>query len=260
MTHSSPSRTALVRIEAGSEPASGSERANAGEISPVAQARQEALLLLVGAEQRDRQRPQLLDHQDQRARGAGHRDLLDRDLEHQRPGAGAAVLGGERKAEDVLLAEQLADVPGVLAGGVDLGGSRGGSSRLAEVPHLLRQLVRLRRARELPRQVSSCSGRGLPTPAQAAPLPRLSALLSVAVALAAREHAGKSVRPGTAAGSLLSLAPSAHMCHREPDLLPELEIIVSAVWPQGKVAAPTVGLSGSTSRTAPRSAVSDTPA
>ena len=36
MTHSSPSRTALVRIEAGSEPASGSDSANAGEISPVA--------------------------------------------------------------------------------------------------------------------------------------------------------------------------------------------------------------------------------
>ena len=36
-THSSPSWTAVVRIEAGSEPASGSERAKAGESSPVAQ-------------------------------------------------------------------------------------------------------------------------------------------------------------------------------------------------------------------------------
>jgi hypothetical protein len=37
MTHSSPSSTALVRIAAGSEPASGSDRQNAGDHSPVAQ-------------------------------------------------------------------------------------------------------------------------------------------------------------------------------------------------------------------------------
>ena len=37
ITHSSPSRTALVRIAAGSEPASGSDRQNAGDHSPVAQ-------------------------------------------------------------------------------------------------------------------------------------------------------------------------------------------------------------------------------
>ena len=36
MTHSSPSRTAFVRIPPGSEPASGSERANAGDHSPLA--------------------------------------------------------------------------------------------------------------------------------------------------------------------------------------------------------------------------------
>ena len=36
MTHSSPSRTAVVRIDAGSEPASGSDSANAGDFSPVA--------------------------------------------------------------------------------------------------------------------------------------------------------------------------------------------------------------------------------
>ena len=53
---------------------------------------QEALLLLVGAEQVERQRAELLDHQDQGARGAGLRNLLDRDVEHQRAGAGAAVL------------------------------------------------------------------------------------------------------------------------------------------------------------------------
>ena len=36
ITHSSPSRTALVRIPPGSEPASGSESANAGDHSPEA--------------------------------------------------------------------------------------------------------------------------------------------------------------------------------------------------------------------------------
>ena len=36
MTHSSPSRTAVVRIEAASEPASGSLSAKAGDHSPVA--------------------------------------------------------------------------------------------------------------------------------------------------------------------------------------------------------------------------------
>ncbi len=37
ITHSSPSSVALVRIAAGSEPASGSDRQNAGDSSPVAQ-------------------------------------------------------------------------------------------------------------------------------------------------------------------------------------------------------------------------------
>ena len=37
MTHSSPSSLADVRIDAGSEPASGSDRQNAGDHSPVAQ-------------------------------------------------------------------------------------------------------------------------------------------------------------------------------------------------------------------------------
>ena len=36
ITHSSPSRTALVRIAAGSEPASGSDSAKAGDHSPLA--------------------------------------------------------------------------------------------------------------------------------------------------------------------------------------------------------------------------------
>jgi hypothetical protein len=68
-----------VRIAAGSLPASGSDRQNAGDHSPVAHRGQPRVLLLVGAEQLDRQRAKFLDHQDQRAGRARARDLLDRD-------------------------------------------------------------------------------------------------------------------------------------------------------------------------------------
>src|ERR687898_414084 len=107
ITHSSPSRTALVRIAPASEPASGSERQNAG-------------------------------------------DLLHRDLEHQRPGPGAAELLRERQREHVLLAEQPADVPRVLVRPVDLGGARRDPlrgdlpDRVAEVLVPLREVVDVR--------------------------------------------------------------------------------------------------------------------
>ena len=83
--------------------------------------RQEALLELVRAEQLDRQRPELLDHQDQRARRIDLGDLLDAHVQHQRAGARAPVLRRKRQAQDVLLAEQLADVPRIFRALVDLG-------------------------------------------------------------------------------------------------------------------------------------------
>ncbi len=99
-------------------------------------ARKEALLHLVGAEQRDWQRAELLDHEDQRAARACTRDLLDGDLEHQRAGPGAPVLRIERQREDVVSGEQPADVVRVLALGVDGRGARPdpllGRSRSAE--------------------------------------------------------------------------------------------------------------------------------
>ena len=109
--------------------------------------RQQAVLELVGAEERDRQRAELLDHEDERARGARLGDLLDRDLEHDRAGARAAVLLVEGQGEDVLLGEELAHVPRVLAGGVDLGRARAHlviddlPDRVAEVLVLLREVV-----------------------------------------------------------------------------------------------------------------------
>ena len=124
MTHSSPSCTAVVSIPPGSEPASGSDSAKAGDHSPVAHLGRKRCLELVGAEQLHRQRAELLDHQDERARRARLGDLLDRDVEHQRAGAGAAVLDREGQAEDVVLGEQLADVPRVLGALVDLGRAR----------------------------------------------------------------------------------------------------------------------------------------
>ena len=111
--------------------------------------RQEPLLELVGSEQPDREGPELLDHQDQRGRGAGLGDLLDGHVEHQRTRAGSAVLGLERQAEDVLLGEQLAQVVRVLGLLVDLGGARRDplardlADRVAEVEVLLRDGVEI---------------------------------------------------------------------------------------------------------------------
>ena len=110
-------------------------------------ARQEALLLLVAAEEPDRQRAELLDHQDQRARRAGLGDLLDRDVQHQRPGSGAAVFSLERQRQEVVLGEQLPQVPGIGGLLVDLGGARGDTldddlaNRVAELDDLGRQRV-----------------------------------------------------------------------------------------------------------------------
>ena len=143
ITHSSPSSTAVVFIPAGSDPASGSDSANAGDHSPEAHLRQEALLQLVGAVQLDRQRAELLHHQDQRAGRVDLGDLLDRHVQHQRARARAAVLGRKRQPEDVLLAQQLADVPRVLGLLVDLGRARRDllardlADRLTEVEVLL---------------------------------------------------------------------------------------------------------------------------
>ena len=112
-------------------------------------ARQEALLELLGSEQPDRERAELLHHQDQRGRGAGLGDLLDRHVEHQRAGAGAAVLGLEREPEDVLLGEQLAQVVRVLGLLVDLGRARGDplardlADRVAKVEVLLGDRVEI---------------------------------------------------------------------------------------------------------------------
>ena len=71
-----------------------------------------------------RERAELLDGEDEPRRRARLRDLLDRDEQHERPGAGAPVLLVEGQREDVVLAEELDHVVGELRRGVDLRRSR----------------------------------------------------------------------------------------------------------------------------------------
>src|SRR6266536_2532711 len=85
------------------------------------EARQEALLLLLRPGQFDPERAQLLDREDEPRRRADLRELLDRDQNHQRAGATAAVLLVERQAEELLLTEELDEIPGELGLLVDLG-------------------------------------------------------------------------------------------------------------------------------------------
>ena len=152
ITHSSPSRTAVVRIAAGSLPASGSESAKAGDHSPLAHFGRKRCFSSSEPKSWIGSVPELLDHQDQGRGGAGLGDLLDRHLQDQGAGAGAAVLLGEGQAEDVVLGEQLAHVPRVLALAVDLAGARGDlllrqpAHHVAEVAGLLRDLVWCRSA------------------------------------------------------------------------------------------------------------------
>jgi len=110
---------------------------------------QEALLELVAAVQADRERSQLLHHQDQRRGRTRLGDLLHGHVQHQCAGAGAAVLGLERQPEDVLLGEQGPEIVRILGLLVDLRRPRRDpllgdlTDRVAEVEMLLRDRVDL---------------------------------------------------------------------------------------------------------------------
>src|SRR4026209_2665352 len=85
------------------------------------------------------ERPELLHREDQPARRADFRDLLDRDQGEQCPGARAARLLVEEEPEDALVTEQLDDVPRKLVRRVDL--RRAGRDPLArERPDEVAQL------------------------------------------------------------------------------------------------------------------------
>jgi hypothetical protein len=107
--------------------------------------RQEALLLLLRTRELDPERAELLHGEDQAARRADLRDLLDRNEGHQRARAGAAVLVVEHDAEDLVLAEELDDVPRELGALVDLGRPRRDAlarevaDQIADLPLLVAQ-------------------------------------------------------------------------------------------------------------------------
>ena len=123
-TYSSPSRRAVVRIAAESEPEPASVSAYAASTSPDAsRGRKRAFCSSVPGEL-EPERAELLHREDEPARRADLRDLLDRDEREERPGAGAAVLLVEEEPEDAVLAVELDDVPRELVRLVDLGRAR----------------------------------------------------------------------------------------------------------------------------------------
>ena len=113
-TYSSPSRRAVVRIAAESEPDPASVSAYAASHSPDARLGRKRSFCSSRSRQLEAERAELLHREDQPARRADLRDLLDRDERQQRPGAGSAVLLVEEEPEDAVLAEELDDVPGEL--------------------------------------------------------------------------------------------------------------------------------------------------
>ena len=94
----------------------------------------EALLLLLGAADQNRQGAEFLHGDDQRARGARFRNFLDDlDVGSERA-AEAAVVERKRNAEEIVLREQFLDIPRKLARRVDVGRAR--CDLLAhQVPH-----------------------------------------------------------------------------------------------------------------------------
>ena len=91
-TYSSPSRRASVRSAAAVRAGAGLGQRVRGEPLARASRGRKRRLLLVGARELDRERAELLDREDQAARRADLRDLLDRDERQQRARADAAVL------------------------------------------------------------------------------------------------------------------------------------------------------------------------
>ena len=69
------------------------------------------MLLLVRTGQEERQRPEFLDRDDQPGRGAYTADRLDGEADGEEVHADAAVLGRERETQDVVIGQELLDVP-----------------------------------------------------------------------------------------------------------------------------------------------------
>ena len=104
------------------------------------QAWEVSVLLLLGAGKEDGQRAELLDDRDQAGRRVGACDLLDQDALRDRVERGAAVLLREARPEQVLLRQQVLEVPRELRGLVDRCGTRG-DSLVGELAHHGTQLI-----------------------------------------------------------------------------------------------------------------------
>ena len=144
----------LVAVAPGRRPHRGGVGAGAGlgqrvggQPLPGREPRQVALLLLLRAGELEPERAELLHGEQQAARRADLRDLLDRDEREQRAGAGAALLLVEEQPEQLVLAEELDDVPRELVRLVDLGRARRDAlareraHELADLPLLVGQDV-----------------------------------------------------------------------------------------------------------------------
>jgi hypothetical protein len=77
--------------------------------------------VLFGAGQHDRDRREPAHEWDEGTAGRDPRDLLDHDGEGERAAAGTSVLLGIADGHELVVDEDLVDVPGELVGLVDLG-------------------------------------------------------------------------------------------------------------------------------------------
>ena len=112
----------VVAVARGAHPVGGDVAAGGGlgegeggQPLPGGEAREVSVLLLVGPGQQDRQGAELLDDRDQAGGGVGPGDLLDEDALRDRVEGRAAVALLEAGAEQVLLRQQLLEVPRELA-------------------------------------------------------------------------------------------------------------------------------------------------
>ena len=125
-THSPSRSSARVRVAPASEPAPGSVRPNAAERAARGEIGEPLALLLLGAEEEDRHRPERRVRGDRdRDRGVDPGQLLDRDRVGERVAAGAAVLLRDRDAHEPELGEPGDELVGEAVLAVELLGDRG---------------------------------------------------------------------------------------------------------------------------------------
>ena len=111
ITHSPSSRRAVVRVAPASEPAFASVSPKAARLRPEARSGSHAPLLLLRAEQVDRQRAERVVRGDgDRDRRVDARQLLDADRVRERVRARTAVLLGDRHAHQPEPGELLDDL------------------------------------------------------------------------------------------------------------------------------------------------------